>query len=661
MICPHCGNETRDTSLQCEYCGKALSTGVNWGVRKSSNTYRPQYSSDTEKLTSFVAATPTLHKTKPQGLKIASGIAAIALVAAMGWMGFSAAKNAPTTSVEPTISSAQRTEARLHDVLISVQAPELDDKGTLIPLQLSGSDATNNAVDEIVFVKADGTGLRLPTGKYGICPLASPITANGGLFLYNSNNKWFSVDAELEEGAAVDATEDVALIFEPADPLDITEETIETAKQYAIESGKSEAEVNKLLEAIQASVSAAKAGGVFSSSQTYRGINFVGDVRTNTGYVTVQGVPDVQPIITRTDSFLFTGNSLYYTDNALNSDYGQVALHSRNMSTGQETILATDVARQTNPCFVNGQIIYTSNEWGQAIKRLDLTSNETISMADQIGYECTKLIGMKEGAVIAASSDGTMPQICIAPIGEGETKYVSLGDTYGNVIGMFGNRILVSIADWNSSKLVAYDLEGKMLWEHDVADGTQLGKQWVYANNVLAAVSSGGTAVVRVDMNTGDTQVYDSNVVYLFEVMYVTPNNIYFAGSNTYANYDNNGTALATYTTYNIDTATGSISEIGSYEAPQDEDLAQYQQNMFWNDNTSTWNNNTWDSGYDDGSYDDSNSGSDNGNNNGNDSNNTEGNSGAGYGLDPSYGDWDENGAYVGGGQGGYDANGNPV
>ena len=655
MICPHCGNETSDESLQCEHCGKPLSTGVNWGVRKSSNTYHPQYSSDTEKLTSYVAATTTLRKSKPQGLKIATGIAAIALVAAVGWMGFSAAKNASTaTSSEPAVTSSVRAESRLHDVLISVSVPELDDNGTLIPLQLTGSDSSNNAVDEVVFVKADGTGMSLPTGNYGVRPLASPITAKGGLFLYNDNNKWFSVDAELEEGAAVDATENVKLVFEPADPLDITEETIETAKQYAIQGGKSEADVNKLLEATQASVNSAKAGGIFSSTQTYRGKTFVGDVRTNTGYVIVQGVPDVQPIITRTDSFLFTGNSLYYTDNALNSDYGQVALHSRNMSTGQETVLATDVARQTNPCFVDGQIVYTSNEWGQAIKRLDLASGETISMADQIGYDCTKLIGMKEGAVIAASSDGRLPQICIAPLGEGETTYVSLGDTYGNVVGMFGDRILVSIADWNSNKLVAYDLEGTVLWEHDVVDGTQLGKQWVYSNNVLAAVSSGGTAIVRVDMNTGDTQVFDSNVVYLFEVMYVTPDNIYFAGSNSYARYDSNGTALATYTTYSIDVATGSLSEIGSYEAPQDEDLAQYQQNMYWNESANTWSDtNSYDNGgynnYDNESY------------NGGDSNNANGNTGAGYGLDPSYGDWDANGAYVGGGRGGYDANGNPV
>ena len=599
MICPHCGKEISDDSIQCEHCHSAISTGVNWGVRKSSNAYQAQYSSDTEKLTSFVAASPTLHKTKPQGLKIALGLAAIALVLSFGYMGFTAAQQ-PSSGPEPTVVSSQRSESRMHDVIVSVEAPNLDEKGTLIALQLTGSDASNNAVDETVFVKPDGTGLNLPPGNYGVHPLASPITSEGGLFIDNSNNKWFSVSQDLEEGEVVDATEDVKLVFEPADPSDISEETLDAAKQYAIEGGKQEQEVNTLLEAVQASMNAARAGGIFSSSQTYRGITFVGDVRTNTGYVPVQGIPDVQSIITRTDSFLFTGNNLYYTDNALTSDYGQVALHNRNMSTGQESILATDVARQTNPCYTSGQIIYTSNEWGQGIKRIDLSTNETIPMGDTLGWDFTKLIGVKDGSVVAATSDGMLPQICIAPLGEGEVTYVSLGDTYGNVIGMFDDRVLVAIADWNMSRLVAYDLEGNVLWEHDIEDNTQLGKQWVYSDNTLGAVSSGGTAVVRMDMNTGDTHIYDSNVIYLFEVMYVTSGHIYFAGSNNYAKYDNNGTPLANYTTYDIDTSTGEIADLGTYETPQDEELAQQQQNMYWNDN-SYYGNNTWN----DYSYDD--------------------------------------------------------
>ena len=651
MICPHCGNETSDGSIQCEHCGAAVSRGVNWGVRKSSNTYQPQYSSDTEKLTSFVAASPTLHKSKPKALKIVAGLAAIALVLGVGWMGFSAAQSASSSSVESSVVTEQRTEARLHDVKLAVQAPELDEKGTLIALQLTGADAGNNAVDETVFIKPDGTGLRLPAGNYGVRPLASPITAQGGLFLYNGNNKWFSVDAELEEGAVVDASEDVKLVFDPADPSDISNEAIDAARQYAIEGGMAEAEVDKLLEAVRASMEEAKAGDAFSNVQSYRGITFAGDVRTNTGFVPIQGVPDVQPIITRTDSFLFTGNNLYYVDNALSGDYGQVALHSRNMSTGQESILATDVAKQSFPCYTNGQIIYTANEWGQAIKRIDLASGETISMSDILGWDYTKLIGVKDGMVVAATGDGTLPQVCVAPLGEGEARYLSLGEAYGNVVGMFDDRILVNVSDWSSSRLAAYDLEGTLLWEHDIADGTQLGKQWVYHDNVLAAVSSGGSAVVRVDMNTGESQVYDSNVAYLFEVMYVTGGHIYFAGSNSYANYDNNGTALASYTTFDIDTSTGSIAELGSYEAPQDEDLAQQQQNMYWNDSyNNTWGNTDYDTTTEGGT------GTETGTEDG-----TTNNNGAGYGLDPSYGDWDANGAYVGGGRGGYDANGNLV
>ena len=190
MICPHCGKEISDDSIQCEHCHSAISTGVNWGVRKSSNAYQAQYSSDTEKLTSFVAASPTLHKTKPQGLKIALGLAAIALVLSFGYMGFTAAQQ-PSSGPEPTVVSSQRSESRMHDVIVSVEAPNLDEKGTLIALQLTGSDASNNAVDETVFVKPDGTGLNLPPGNYGVHPLASPITSEGGLFIYNSNNKWF--------------------------------------------------------------------------------------------------------------------------------------------------------------------------------------------------------------------------------------------------------------------------------------------------------------------------------------------------------------------------------------------------------------------------------------------------------------------------------------
>ena len=657
MICPHCGKEISDNSIQCEYCNSAVSSGVNWGVRKSSNTYRPQYSSDTEKLTSFVAASPTLHKTKPQGMKIAVSIAAIALVLSVGYMGFTAAQQT-SSGPEPTVTTSQRSQSRDHDVVVSVQAPELDEKGTLIALQLTGSDAANNAVDETVFIKPDGTGLRLPPGNYGVHPLASPITSQGGLFLYNSNNKWFSVDAELEDGAIVDASEDVKLIFEPADPSDISSETIESAKQYAIDGGMKEQEVDALLEAVQASMAAAQAGGKFSNSQTYRDITFVGDVRTNTGYVPVQGIPDVQAIITRTDSFLFTGNNLYYTDNALSSDYGHVALHSRNMSTGQESILATDVARQTAPCYTSGNIIYSSNEWGQGIKRIDLSSNENIPMGDTLGWDFTKLIGVKDGSVVAATSDGMLPQICIAPLGEGEVTYVSLGDAYGNVVGMFDDRILVSIADWNQSRLVAYDLEGNVLWEHDIEGNAQLGKQWSYSDNTLAAVSSEGSSIVRVDMNTGDTQVYNSNVVYLFEVIYVTSGHIYFAGSNNYAKYDENGTPLANYTSYDIDTSTGDIADLGTYEAPQDEELAQQQQNMYWNDysNNGYGGYNNWNNySYDEDDYSNNDYQNDN-----NDTNSQDGNTPT-YGMDPTAGDWDENGAYIGNGQGGYDANGNPV
>lgn len=657
MICPHCGKETNDEVLQCEHCGKPLTSGVNWGVRHSSNTYHPQYSSETEKLTSFVAASPTLHKTKPQGLKIVAGLAAIALVLAVGYAGYSAAQNVNKNIPDPTKVTAERAEARLHDVLLGVSAPGLDDAGTLIPIKLSGADAAGTAVDETAFIKADGTGLRLPAGNYGVQVLASPITSEGNIFLFAGGNKWFSIDGELEENATVNASGNVSLVFEPADPSDLTNSAVDDARSYAIEGGMAEAEVDKLLEPLKEAVAKGNSAGMLGSTQVYRGITFVGDVRTNTGFVPVSGIPDVQAIITRSDAFRFANNTLYYVDNALNSST-QVALHSRNMSTGQESILATDVAGQSIPYYTSGQIIYSGSGWGSTIKRIDLASGENFSVSEILPWEFSKLVGVQENTVIAATADGSLPQVCIAPLGEGEQQIITLGESYGNVIGVFDDRVLVAIPSWSESKIAAYSLDGELLWEEAVEGNTQLGTQMVYSDNTLASLSSGGTAIVRIDMNTGANQVYDSNVAYLFEVMYLTAGHIYFAGSNSYGSYDSNGTAVANYTTYDIDTSTGSISDLGSYEAPQDEELAQQQENMYWN-----WDDNTgWDYSYYDYTSTD---GTDTTGATDTDYNGTTNTTSTGneptYGLDPTVGDWDANGAYVGNGQGGYDANGNPV
>lgn len=661
MICPHCGEETADNMLQCQHCGKPLTSGVNWGVRHSSNTYKPQYSSETEKLTSFVVASPALHKSKPQGLKIAAGIAAVALVLAVGFAGYTAAQNASKNAPDPTKITAERTEARLHDVFLGITAPGLDENGTLIPVQLTGADASGTAVDETAFIKADGTGLRLPAGNYGVQILASPITADGNIFLFPSGNKWFSIDSELEENATVDASSNVSFVFEPADPSDLNTSVVDNARSYAIEAGMSEAAADALLEPLKDAVAKGNNAGMLGSAQVYRGISFVGDVRTNTGFVPVSGVPDVQAVITRTDAFRFANNTLYYVDNALNNTT-QVALHSRNMSTGQESILATDVAGQSTPYYTNGQIVYTAAGWSPTIKRIDLASGETFSVSETLPWGFNKLVGVQENAVIAATADGNLPQICIAPLTEGEQQTVTLGERSGTVVGIFDEHVLVATPDWSESKIAAYGLDGTLQWESVIEGNTQLGKQMVYAENTLAALSSGGTAIVRIDMNTGANKVYDSNVAYLFEVMYLTSGHIYFAGSNSYGSYDSYGTAVANYTTYDIDTSTGNISDLGSYEAPQDEELAQQQENMYWNwsDNSTGWDYSYYDTtantGYDSTTTDTTSGGAADGTSGGA----TDGTEPT-YGLDPSVGDWDANGAYVGNGQGGYDANGNPV
>ena len=543
-----------------------------------------------------------MHKSKPRALKIISVIGAIALVAAVGAGGFMLASSTSSGAEQREQISRENEEARWHDVIVSVVAPGLDENGSRIPVRITGADAAGEAYDETAFIKPDGTGLRLQAGKYGIRPIASPLTAQGGMFLYNDANKWFSIAAELEGGEVVDVSESVSLVFEAADPSDLSADAVAAARDYAVKGGMDEATVNGLLENVERSMAQAKQGAAFSNVQTYRGITFVGDVRTNTGFVPAYGIPGTQNILTRTNKFLFTGNTLFYADNSAAADGTQaIALHSRNMSTGQETILATDLASLTTPYYVHGQILYSSTEWGQAVKRIDISSGETTVISDNISGEFTKLVGVKDDKVLVATGDGMLPQLCFAPLGEGEQEVVTYGEEYGNVVGVFNDTVLVSITDWDEmSRIVAYALDGTYLWEGNIEDGVVPGPQYVYQDKCFYALSSGGTRLVYINVETGDVKLFTPGIQYLFGPMAQAEGALYFAGSESYSNYDSTGAATASYTTYTLNLESGEITSVGDYEAPGDEELAAQQDSFTWDN---SWSGTGYGYGYDSTGY----------------------------------------------------------
>lgn len=593
MICPHCGNDINDDEQQCPHCNTSLNSGAHWGVRTST-----PYTAGASPTSAYIAATPRHRKSNPFLSKIAAVVIAAALLGGMGYAGFTYAQNQAASSAEEVIEEQTPEEkalAKWHAVTIAVQASGFDESSTPLPVEVTGADSAGKSFSQIAYIKSDGTGLRLPAGNFGIRPAASPITSTGGMFLFNASNKWFSVDAELEPGAPLDVSADIQIVLEPADPSDLSVEGVESAKSYAISSGMSEESVDQLLEAVRTAISELQSKIAFSTTQRYRNTTYVGDVHTTSGVASAAGIEGTQAMPVRTDLFLFTNNTLYYADDSQRSSQDAIALHSRNMATGMETILATDLCSQTLPFYANGFIVYEALENGNhVIKRVGSTPEDITTYHDRLPWAVTKLVGITDDAVLVASSDNELPKLSTLPLGEGEVTTVDLGEQYGNVLGVYNEHVLVSIPGWETNQLLAYGLDGTKLWEVEAPAAAKLNQLSHYDDTYVYGLNSDSQQIARIDLANGESRIYDLGIPYAYDIMLIRDGHLFFAGSDTYNDDPDN----VKYSVYDLNLDNGEVANIGSYETPQNEETATQEDtgqdggswNNTWTDTTNTWN-----------------------------------------------------------------------
>ncbi len=624
MICPNCGNEISENVTQCPHCSALVTTGARWGkASHARGTNSASFSSPQAPVSAFVAATPRLHKSKPQGLKIAAGVIAIAL-AAIGIVASLTLASAGSKSISSStpeqveMAAQQRQEAKLHDVTISVQGVGFDETSTPLPVEVSGADAAGNAYNEVAFVTSNGKGLRLPVGRYGVRPAASPITSSGGLFLFSSNKKYFSVDAELEEGAPVDVSEEIQLVLEPADPSDLSTEGIETARNYAMESGLTAEAVDQLLASVNEAIAARLSSIGFSHAQTYRNSLYVGDVRTDAGYALAAGIEGTKSTPVHTDMFLFTNNTLYYAEDSQGKTNQAVSLHRRNLNNSQEDVLATDLCSQTQPYFANGYIVYETNRYGSHfVRRLNLNDpKEEFSLSESLPWNVSKLLGVKDDKVYIGTENDNMPIVHTVPLEGGTSTEQAMGEAYGSIVGMYDNKVVV-LSSYN--KLAAYSLDGKQLWEVDAPDGFSLDRRIIHQDATLYTMVPSTSTVIAINLEKGESRVFDLDIQYPYSIMLVKDNHLYLAGSNTY----NDDSENITYEVFDLDLGSGSVNGMGNFEVAKEEQTDSSDED--WGDtvsyyddsnddyyyNNNSYNNNYSNNSYNDNSDSDSDSGSD--------------------------------------------------
>lgn len=123
-----------------------------------------------------------------------------------------------------------------HAVWVQVDAPGYDLVDSKIPFHIEGTSMNGGIVDTVAFVGPDGWGIELPRGTYVVAVASSPLLDDAQFYEVPDVQATVEIPDDTEDGASVEVGYP-KFEFMFANPADITDEQIDLAYDYAIESG----------------------------------------------------------------------------------------------------------------------------------------------------------------------------------------------------------------------------------------------------------------------------------------------------------------------------------------------------------------------------------------------------------------------------------------
>ena len=122
-----------------------------------------------------------------------------------------------------------------HVIVIKVSGDGWDTSAgaSRLPVHVEGTDSKGEKVDEVQYATSDGRGINLRQGNYVLSVPASPIAADGTVFSVSNTQVEVSFTAKDEEGSEIDATGRGGFELTPTDALEVTDEQINKAYEYA--------------------------------------------------------------------------------------------------------------------------------------------------------------------------------------------------------------------------------------------------------------------------------------------------------------------------------------------------------------------------------------------------------------------------------------------
>ena len=283
MICPNCGAELPDTAKFCGNCGSPLGTSVLYkeierptsgqspvpepeaaASREPEPAWQSALGPEPEPAPKPVAGpapapAPEVEKTQqyafvPQpphapeptteegpvrrgGLNRGKKFVAIAFAACiLIGVGLAIAINLVFGGTDSGTEKPNfNTPAGEHPVTFYMSIEGYGEGSTRIPVQITGTDYEGNKVNKTIFLAYSGVDTSLAAGDYEAEVVGSPISSNGTLYSYDTDNNKieFSIDTDLGEGEEYHIDESKYFRLDPIPAGDVTDEQIADALEWA--------------------------------------------------------------------------------------------------------------------------------------------------------------------------------------------------------------------------------------------------------------------------------------------------------------------------------------------------------------------------------------------------------------------------------------------
>lgn len=180
---------------------------------------------------------------------VVAAVVVIAIVAGFAWQRAEAERAEAERAEQQAEREREEERARqealtsVHAVAIEVDARGWDTGGgaSPLPVEVTGTEAAGDEVDEVQFVDSDGDGLELRAGDYELHVACSPIADDGTMYDAPSRAVELSIDEDLVAGRDLDRSDEVSFELD-ALRSGVSSADIERAYDYAVDAGCDDAD-----------------------------------------------------------------------------------------------------------------------------------------------------------------------------------------------------------------------------------------------------------------------------------------------------------------------------------------------------------------------------------------------------------------------------------